>query len=95
MNKWISVKTAFDRVYHQAGFVPQSKIPNDPESKVMLEQESRKRALAHLEPHDRRQVESCVKRLKETCVGVYLGDAAALQILEHIGVFLAEVERVS
>ena len=94
MNKWVSVKNAFDRVYKQSGFTPQSKLPNDPESKVVLEQESRKRALAHLEPEDRHQVEGCVKRLKECCVGVYLGDAAALQILEHIGVFLAQAERV-
>ena len=93
MEKWVSVKDAFDRVYKQSGFIPQSKIPNDPESKVMLEQESRKRALAHLDPADRRQVESCMKRLKETCPGVSLGDSAALQIIEHLGIFFAEAER--
>ena len=93
MNKWVSVKNAFDRVYKQSGFTPQSKLPNDPESKVVLEQESRKRALAHPEPSDRYQVEGCVKRLKEVCPGVNLGDSAALQILEHIGIFLMEAER--
>lgn len=91
--KWISVKEAYDRVYRKAGFVPSSNLKNDPNSKPMLEQEARKKALGSLDSEDRMQVNSCVKRLKECCPGVYLGDSAALQILEHIGIFLAEAER--
>ena len=94
MEKWVSVKDAFDRVYKQEKFIPTSKVSNDPDSKPMLEQESRKRALAHLDIQDRLVVMDCVKRLKETCPGVMLGDSAALQILEHIGVFLMQAERV-
>ena len=87
------VKDAFDRVYREEGFVPTSKAHNDPESKTMLEQEARKRALAHLSVKDRVVIDSCVKRMKEACVSVYLGDSSALQILEHIGIFLSEAGR--
>jgi len=93
MDRWVNVKEAFDRVYKECSCVPTSKASNDPESKVMLEQESRKRALAHLEPHDRYEVESCVKRLRECCRGVMLGDSAALQIIEHLGIFFSEAAR--
>ena len=93
MFKWVNVKEAYDRVYREAGFIPVTTKKNDPNSKPYIEQEARKRALAHLEPEDRMQVNSCVKRLKECCPGVYLGDSAALQIIEHIGIFLSEVER--
>ena len=91
--KWISVKEAYDRVYRKAGFQPSSNLKNDPNSKPMLEQEARKRALSKLDGRDRVMIDSCVKRMKECCPGVYLGDSAALQILEHIGIFLAEAER--
>ena len=89
----ITAKEAYDRIYREAGFTPTSNRSDDPNSKPALEQDSRRRALSALEPEDRNRVNGCVKRLKECCVGVYLGDAAALQILEHIGVFLAEAER--
>jgi len=92
MFKWVNVKEAYDRVYREAHFVPSSNFKNDPNSKPMLEQEARKRALAHLDGFDRHQVEGCVKRLKECCPGVYLGDNAALQIIEHLGIFLSEAE---
>lgn len=88
----ITAKEAYDRIYREAGFTPTSNRSDDPTSKPALEQDSRRRALSELEPRDRVVVVDCVKRLKECCVGVYLGDAAALQILEHIGVFLAEAE---
>ena len=91
--KWINVKEAYDRVYRKAGFVPTSNLKNDPNSKSNLEAEARNHALSKLEPEDRYNVNSCVKRLKECCPGVYLGDSAALQILEHLGIFLSEVER--
>ena len=91
--KWISVKEAYDRVYRKAGFVPTSNLKNDPNSKSNLEQEARKRALSKLDGKDRVVIDSCVKRMKECCPGVYLGDSAALQILERIGIFLAEAER--
>jgi len=87
------VKDAFERVYREEGFIPTSKVSNDPESKVMLEQEARKRALAHLDGKDRAVIESCVKRLKECCPHVSLGDSAALQILEHIGILFSEASR--
>ena len=90
----VNVKEAYDRVYRMAGWKPSSNASNDPNSKANIETVARKRALAHLEGPDRRQVESCVKRLKECCVGVMLGDSAALQILEHLGVFLMQAERV-
>ena len=90
----MNVKEAYDRVYRKAGFVPSSNLKSDPNSKTNLETEARRRALSALEPKDRHQVEDCVKRMKECCVGVYLGDAAALQILEHIGVFLMQADRV-
>ena len=93
MFKWVNVKEAYDRMYREAVFIPVTTKKNDPNSKPYIEQEARKRALAHLEPEDRMQVNSCVKRLKECCPGVYLGDSEALQILEHIGIFLSEVER--
>ena len=89
----MNVKEAYDRVYRKAGFTPTSNRSDDTNSKTNLETEARKRALTALEPEDRHQIDGCVKRMKECCVGVYLGDAAALQILEHIGVFLAEAER--
>lgn len=85
------VKDAFDRVYRETGFKPTSKIPNDPESKVMLEQEARKRALAHLQGKDRAVIDSCAQRLKDCSSHVGLGDSAALQILEHLGIFFLEV----
>ena len=91
--KWVSVKEAYDRVYRKAGFQPSSNMKNDPNSKPMLEQEARNHALSKLEPEDRYNVNSCVKRLKECCPGVALGDSAALQIIEHLGIFLAEAER--
>lgn len=84
------VKDAFDRVYREEGFVASSRLKSDPNSKPLLEQEARKRALAHLDPHDRIVIDSCVKRLKECRPGVYLGDSAALMILQHIGIFLSE-----
>lgn len=87
------VKEAFDRVYRETGFKPTSKIPNDPESKVMLEQEARKRALAHLPGKDRAVIDSCAQRLKECSTGAGLGDSAALQILEHLGIFFSEATR--
>ena len=89
----MNVKEAYDRVYRKAGFQPSSNLKSDPNSKTNLETEARKRALSALEPEDRQQIDGCVKRMKECCVGVYLGDASALQILEHIGIFLAEAER--
>ena len=88
-----SVKEAYDRVYRKAGFQPSSNLKGDPNSKTYLEAEARNHALTKLDGQDRRQVDSCVKRLKECCPGVYLGDSAALQIIEHIGIFLAEAER--
>lgn len=91
-SRWINVKESFDRVYREAGFIPTSNLRNDPDSKAYIEQEARKRALAHLEGYDRFQIDSCIKRMKECCPGVYLGDNAALQILEHLGIFLAEAE---
>ena len=84
------VKEAFDRIYREEGYVPSSNLKSDPNSKPLLEQESRKRALAHLDLHDRIVIESCIDRLKECCPGVALGDSAALMILEHIGIFLSE-----
>lgn len=93
--KNITVKEAYDRIYREAGFIPTSNMSNDPNSKTSIEQESRRRALSALDLQDRQNVNSCVTRMKECCRGVYLGDSAALQILEHIGVFLAEVERAS
>ncbi|MBQ6508056.1 MAG: hypothetical protein IJI07_01160 [Flexilinea sp.] len=91
--KNVYVKEAYDRIYREAGFIPTSNMSNDPNSKAAIEQDSRRRALSGLDPKDRVTVVDCVKRMKECCQGVYLGDAAALQILEHIGVFLFEAER--
>ena len=93
MYKWVSVKEAYNRIYREAHFVPTSNMKNNPDSKSYIEQEARKRALAHLDGYDRFQVDSCVKRVKECCPGVSLGDSAALQIIEHLGIFLAEAER--
>ena len=93
MNKWISVKEAFDREYRRTGYVPSSNMVNDPNSKAYIENSARKKALMDLDSYDRTNVNSCVKRLKECCQHVSLGDAAALQILEHIGIFLNEAER--
>ena len=90
----ITVKEAYDRIYHQAGFVASSERANDPNSKTMIEQESRRRALSELDPKDRAVVVDCVTRMKQCCPGVMLGDSAALQILEHLGVFLMQAERV-
>ena len=91
--RWISVKEAYDREYRRANYVPSSNMANDPNSKTYLENEARKKALTDLNSYDRYNVNSCVKRLKECCIGVSLGDAAALQVIEHIGIFLNEAER--
>ena len=91
--KWVSVKEAYNREYRKANYVPSSNMANDPNSKTYLENEARKKALANLNNYDSYNVNSCVKRLKECCIGVSLGDAAALQIIEHIGIFLNEAER--
>ena len=90
--KLVNVKEVYDRVYREAGFIPVTTKKNDPNSKPYIEQEARKRALAHLEGYDRFQIDSCIKRMKECCPGVYLGDSAALQIIEHLGIFLSEAE---
>ena len=93
--KWVSVKEAYNREYRMVNYVPSSNMANDQNSKTYLENEARKKVLGSLDSEDRYNVNSCVKRLKECCIGVSLGDAAALQIIEHIGVFLAEAERAS
>ena len=83
------VKHVIDAVYAESGFRPASKESNDPESKYVLEQEARKRALAHLDPQDRNRINSCTKCLKDRARGTYLGDSAALQVLMHLGIFLS------
>ena len=60
-------------------------MKNDPEGKYIMEQESRKRALAHISLEDRKMIDSCRKRLGD----VGIGESSALQILAHLGIFLS------
>ena len=89
----MTVKEKIDKVYKDAKFVSSSNLRSDPNSRPSLEAEARLRALESLEPKDRKEIESCVDRLKLCCYGAKIGDSAALQILEHLGIFLSEVER--
>lgn len=93
MYEWVSVKEKIDKVYKEARFVPTSNLKSDPNSKPNLESEARRRALTSLELEDRVVIESCVESIKERCYGVRIGDMAALQILEHLGIFLSEVQK--
>lgn len=85
----IRVKHAIDAVYADSGYREDTKASNDPENRVVMEKESRRRALAHLPVKDRTMINACTQRLKECCPGCNFGDGAAMQVLMHIGIFLS------
>lgn len=87
------VKHVIDAVYADAGYREETKASNDPENKVVMEKESRRRALAHLPLKDRQMINACTQRLKECSAGCNLGDGGAMQVLMHVGIFLSRAER--
>ena len=88
----IRVKQVIEGIYAEHGFVPTSKKSNDPTSAYELEKEACRRALTRMGTKERMEVEGYIKRLSESCRGVYMGKYAAMQILMHLGVFLSMVE---
>ena len=82
-------KDIIDAIYQEACYVESRTDSNDPNSKRVMEQESRKRALAHMGVKDRIMIEGCATRLKEAAG---IGDSSAMQILMHLGIILSERE---
>ena len=84
----IRVNDVLEELYREHGYVT-IKDKGDTDSRYYLEQEARKRALAHLDPEDRKMIEACAAALKISMSGNYAGKGTVLQIIEHIGIFLA------
>lgn len=77
-----------DRVYEEQGLRPDAKkgSKNDPDSRISRELQAKRLGLRHLEPEDRRRVESCVEALTERAE---IGEEAALDVLMRIGLLLS------
>ena len=82
------VRDAFSDIYLEAKIIPSSKS-NDPDSQYELESQSFERGLRALDPEDRAQVNKMIDELSKR-LGRGSGKGTAMQIIAHMGIFLAE-----
>lgn len=83
------VQDALDKIYKEHGYTHTTGDP-EAETAAYIEGVAINKAMRNLEPGDRRRIEGYRANLIEALKGTQFGDRAALQVLSHLGIFLAK-----
>ena len=87
----INAGDCIEQVYKQYGYIDRMGIDKD-ETRPVLEMTAQRRALSKLDKKERDVIEKDIEQLKTWC-GRGFGDASALQILAHLGIYLVVAEQ--